>query len=92
MKFEIWRLKGIKTNKSELWNHLRYRVLIYIFEVGISQMRKLRSRNPNLKFFFEKTAIFLRLEAEFFLSSFATNSLMLTIPTSKVGLSIPIVV
>ena len=35
LQFEIWRLKGIKTNKSELWNRLTYRVLIYIFEVGM---------------------------------------------------------
>ena len=30
LQFEVWRLKGIKTNKSELWNHLTYRDLIYI--------------------------------------------------------------
>ena len=42
-----------KTNKSELWNHLTYRVLIYIFEVGMKTFffstEKFRGRNPNLK-------------------------------------------
>ena len=36
-----WRYveKVEKTNKSELWNRLTYRVLIYIFEVGMKTFR-----------------------------------------------------
>ena len=43
-----------KTNKSELWNRLTYRLLIYIF----SQMRNLEVKIPIWIFFFEKTSYF----------------------------------
>ena len=57
-----------KTNKSELWNRLTYRVLIYIFEVGMKtfffKWEISRSKSQ-----FEKNGLFfLRLEAELFLS------------------------
>ena len=36
-----------KENKSELWNRLTYRVLIYIFEVGMkTQMRNFEVKIP----------------------------------------------
>ena len=63
-----------KTNKSEIWNRLTYRVLIYIFEVGMktffSQMRNFEVEIPIWIFFWKKRPffLFLRLEAEFFLS------------------------
>ena len=74
LQFEIRRLKGIKTNKSELWNRLTYRVLIYIFEVGMKTLflkwEISRSKSQFEIFFLKKHPffLFLRLEAEFFLS------------------------
>ena len=63
-----------KTNKSELRNRLTYRVLIYIFEVRMKtfflKWKISRSKSQFENFFLKKQPffIFLRLEAEFFLS------------------------
>ena len=51
--FTHFRGRVEKTNKSELWNPLIYRVLIYIFEVGMKTFffstEKFRGWNPNFK-------------------------------------------
>ena len=69
MRMLLWG-RVEKTNKSELQNRLTYRVLIYIFEVGMKtfflKWEILRSKSQFENFFFEKTAFFWGWKLNFF--------------------------
>ena len=60
-----------KTNKSELWNRLTYRVLIYIFEVGMKTFFlkwEISRSKSQFDFFFWKNGLFFEVGGWIFLS------------------------